>query len=196
MKTTTLIITFGAGAALVMWQLFAVRPGTQRLAVLAVAVWCLLPAAPVLQVAYTEALAQWGSPSMIDRVDAATGWVRRNLGASPHPIEVLVGIPALAWGVSMRARRRQGWWVCAFGVTATASVTSRLLTSDLGAADTALSVAYGLVLGLFGRIPKQGEEIRFDGLVFRAERVLGRRIAKILVTRVEEEEGAEERELV
>jgi CBS domain containing-hemolysin-like protein len=54
----------------------------------------------------------------------------------------------------------------------------------------------GLVLGLFGRIPKQGEEIRFDGLVFRAERVLGRRIAKILVTRVEEEEGAEERELV
>jgi magnesium and cobalt transporter len=54
----------------------------------------------------------------------------------------------------------------------------------------------GLVLGLFGRIPKQGEEVRFDGLVFRAERVLGRRIAKVLVTRVPEEEGAEERELV
>jgi CBS domain containing-hemolysin-like protein len=54
----------------------------------------------------------------------------------------------------------------------------------------------GLVLGLFGRIPKQGEEIQFNGLVFRAERVLGRRIAKVLVTRVPEEEGAEERELV
>ena len=26
---------------------------------------------------------------------------------------MLVGIPALAWGVSLRSRRRQGWWVCA-----------------------------------------------------------------------------------
>lgn len=129
--------------------------------------------------AYTEALAQWGSPGMIDRVDAATGWVRRTLGASPHPIEVLVGIPALAWGVSMRARRRQGWWVCAFGATATASVTSRLLTSDLGARDPALSVAYGLVLGLIlGWIvirveqalqPGRGRRARRDEDVVRTE---------------------------
>ncbi|WP_426564367.1 hypothetical protein ACPPVT_00325 [Angustibacter sp. McL0619] len=47
----------GAGAALVIWRLFSVRPGHERLAVLAVAFWCLLPSAPVLQVAYAEALA-------------------------------------------------------------------------------------------------------------------------------------------
>ncbi len=129
--------------------------------------------------AYTEALAQWGSPGMVDRVEAFTGWVRRTLGASPHPIEVLVGIPALAWGVSMRARRRQGWWVCAFGATATASVTSRLLTSDLGAGDAALSVGYGLVLGLLlGWVvirleqalqPGRGRRARRDEDVVRTE---------------------------
>ena len=42
---------------MVIWRLFSVRPGHDRLAVLAVAFWCLLPSAPVLQVAYTEALA-------------------------------------------------------------------------------------------------------------------------------------------
>jgi hypothetical protein len=47
----------GAGAALMIWRLFSVRPGHDRLAVLAVAFWCVLPSAPVLQVAYTEALA-------------------------------------------------------------------------------------------------------------------------------------------
>ena len=71
---------------------------------------------------------------------------------------------------------------------------NELLQVDLP--DDGWDTIAGLVLGLFGRIPKQGEEIRFDGLVFRAERVLGRRIAKVLVTRVPEEEGAEERELV
>jgi hypothetical protein len=50
------LVAAGA-AALVMWQLFAAVPGHRRLAALAVAVWCLLPPAPVLQIAYTEALA-------------------------------------------------------------------------------------------------------------------------------------------
>jgi hypothetical protein len=46
----------GAAAAVVIWRLFAAVPGQRRLAGLAVAVWCVLPPAPVLQVAYTEAL--------------------------------------------------------------------------------------------------------------------------------------------
>ncbi|MBI4260481.1 MAG: HlyC/CorC family transporter [Actinobacteria bacterium] len=45
----------------------------------------------------------------------------------------------------------------------------------------------GLMLGLFGAIPAEGDRVRFDGLEFQAERVLGRRIAKVLITRVEEE---------
>jgi hypothetical protein len=49
----------GAGAALLVWQLFRARAATrqqERLAVLAVGLWCVLPPAPVLQVAYSEAL--------------------------------------------------------------------------------------------------------------------------------------------
>jgi putative hemolysin len=42
----------------------------------------------------------------------------------------------------------------------------------------------GLVLDLFQRIPKAGEETDFEGLRFRAEDVQGRRIAKVLVTRI------------
>ncbi len=43
----------------------------------------------------------------------------------------------------------------------------------------------GLVLELFGRIPRQGEEITFEGLRFRAEEIQGRRIATVLITRVD-----------
>ena len=43
----------------------------------------------------------------------------------------------------------------------------------------------GLVLDLFQRIPKAGEETDFQGLRFRAEQVQGRRIASIIITRLE-----------
>ncbi|MGZ4130879.1 MAG: hemolysin family protein, partial [Actinomycetota bacterium] len=45
----------------------------------------------------------------------------------------------------------------------------------------------GLMLGLLGSIPKEGEEVSFQGLVFKAERVDGRRISKVLITRKEPE---------
>lgn len=41
----------------------------------------------------------------------------------------------------------------------------------------------GLVLALAGRVPRQGERFEYDGLVFTAERVQGRRIAKVRVDR-------------
>jgi CBS domain containing-hemolysin-like protein len=49
----------------------------------------------------------------------------------------------------------------------------------------------GLVLDLFGRIPKEGERVPFQGLAFTAEEVKGRRIAKILIERVSETDEAE-----
>ena len=49
----------------------------------------------------------------------------------------------------------------------------------------------GLVLDLFGRIPKKGEEVTFEGLRFKAEEVQGRRIAKVLITREPEADGEE-----
>ncbi len=98
--------------------------------------------------AYSEALGRWGSPGMTEQVDTVRFWMRDNLGAVPHPIEVLLGIPALAWGVFMRARRRQGWWVSAFGVAATAPATTRLIDEGMTPLNTTLAAVYSLALGL------------------------------------------------
>jgi len=51
----------------------------------------------------------------------------------------------------------------------------------------------GFVYSLFGRIPNVGEEARFENLTFKVEKVIGRRVSKILITREEtkEEEKAE-----
>ncbi|MDP9341051.1 MAG: hemolysin family protein [Actinomycetota bacterium] len=42
----------------------------------------------------------------------------------------------------------------------------------------------GLMLGLLGAIPTEGQEVRFDNLSFKAEKVQGRRIAKVLISRI------------
>lgn len=47
----------------------------------------------------------------------------------------------------------------------------------------------GFVYSLIGRIPTAGETVRFEDLTFKVEKVIGRRISKILVTREEETEG-------
>ena len=51
----------------------------------------------------------------------------------------------------------------------------------------------GLMAGLLGKVPKRGEEVTLRGVTFRAEKVQGRRIAKVLVTRSPElDEAASE----
>ena len=98
--------------------------------------------------AYAEALTRWGPPGMLTSLQEALVTVRDTLGAIPRPVAVLVGFPALAWGVSTRARRRQGWWPTAFGAAGLAVVSTSLLdrrTSDL---EAALETGYGIVFGL------------------------------------------------
>ena len=85
---------------------------------------------------------QVGSPELVLQVRSAQDWVRDQLGGVPHPVEALVGIPALVWGVSMRYRRRQGWWVCAFGATATAAVTTGCSRTDVFTMEAVLAAAY------------------------------------------------------
>ncbi len=53
----------------------------------------------------------------------------------------------------------------------------------------------GLVFGLSGRVPAQGERVKFDSVEFETEKVTGRRVQKVLVrklaTAAEDEGGAE-----
>jgi CBS domain containing-hemolysin-like protein len=46
----------------------------------------------------------------------------------------------------------------------------------------------GLMMGILGHLPSQGEQCEFDGLRFTAERVQGRRISKVLVERTPRQE--------
>jgi CBS domain containing-hemolysin-like protein len=46
----------------------------------------------------------------------------------------------------------------------------------------------GLMYGLLGAVPTQGETVTFDNLVFTAEKVQGRRISKVLIKRREPQE--------
>jgi putative hemolysin len=47
----------------------------------------------------------------------------------------------------------------------------------------------GLMLDLLGRMPERGEEATFRGLSLKAERVQGRRIATVMITRAAEPDG-------
>ena len=63
---------------------------------------------------------------------------------------------------------------------------------DVELPDEEWDTVAGLVLDLFGRIPKKGEEVTFQGLRFKAEEVQGRRIAKVLITREPEMVGGQD----
>jgi CBS domain containing-hemolysin-like protein len=47
----------------------------------------------------------------------------------------------------------------------------------------------GLMLDLLGRMPEPGEDVTFRGLNLKADKVQGRRIASVLITRSAEENG-------
>jgi CBS domain containing-hemolysin-like protein len=50
----------------------------------------------------------------------------------------------------------------------------------------------GLVFGLTGRVPEVGESVRFDSLEFKTERVTGRRVQKVLITKAPRAEREDE----
>ena len=141
-------VTFGlalAGAFLVVYRLGAGLHGLGRRGVVIVAVGGVLVAVSVL---YAELLRRYGTPEVVEALLDAVRWSRDNLGAFPRPIETILGIPALAYGCHMRARRRQGWWLCAFGVAGTAAVANALANPAISFEESGLSIAYGLLVGL------------------------------------------------
>ena len=98
--------------------------------------------------AYSEAIAQWGSRDLVGTIDDFRDSMKDTFRAVPHPIMALLGYPALVWGVFMRARRRQGWWVCAFGVAVTSPTATRLVAQELSPTSVVLGAAYSVVVGV------------------------------------------------
>jgi hypothetical protein len=101
-----------------------------------------------LTVGYAELLQRYGTHDLVATIDDAVRWSHHHLGAFPRPIVALLGVPALTWGTHMRARRRQGWWVCAFGVALSAPVAYALVDPGRSVQEVALASAYGVVIGL------------------------------------------------
>jgi hypothetical protein len=102
----------------------------------------------IVTLLYAETLRRYGTPDVVTTMHEVVRWSREHLGAFPRPVQAVLGVPALVWGTHMRARRRQGWWVCAFGVAGTTAVSDALVNSALSVREYTLSVVYGLVAGL------------------------------------------------
>jgi hypothetical protein len=98
--------------------------------------------------AYAELLRRYGAQTFVSSILDFADETSARIGAFPRPLVVLLGIPALVWGTHVRARRRQGWWVCAFGVAATVPLAAGLVAPDSSYVEAALQAAYSLVLGL------------------------------------------------
>jgi hypothetical protein len=101
-----------------------------------------------LTLGYAELLRRYGTQSLVDTLDQAVRWSHHHLGAFPRPIVALLGVPALTWGTHMRARRRQGWWVCAFGVAVTAPVAYGYVDPGRSVREVSLAMGYGALIGL------------------------------------------------
>ncbi len=101
-----------------------------------------------VSLAYTEALSRWGSPGAVAAFEDLSLAIRDRIGAVPRPTQFLLGFPALAWGISTRARRRQGWWGTGFGAAGLAVVTVALLNTERSLLESGLTTTYSLVLGL------------------------------------------------
>jgi hypothetical protein len=102
----------------------------------------------VVTLLYAETIRRYGTPGLVTALRDGVQWCRDHLDGYPRPIEAFLGIPALAWGTHMRARRRQGWWVCAFGVAATAPIASTFVNPAVSIPEGVLSIGYSLVVGL------------------------------------------------
>jgi CBS domain containing-hemolysin-like protein len=57
---------------------------------------------------------------------------------------------------------------------------------DVELPNTEWDTVGGLMAGMLGRLPAKGDEVHLSGVSFRAERVQGRRIDKVLITRLPE----------
>ncbi|MEJ7743182.1 MAG: hypothetical protein WKF73_11855 [Nocardioidaceae bacterium] len=112
-------------------------------------VWLIAVGVVVLigSVAYVQAIRTWGSPGVAESLGDFKASVADLVGAAPRPVEALVGFPALMWGVSIRHRRRQGWWMCAFGALGAAGIATALVQPETPLRDSLSASVYDVVIG-------------------------------------------------
>jgi hypothetical protein len=145
--------TMGASLALSLLVVFRLGAGLHGLGRRGLVVVVLGGALLALTLAYAEVLRRYGAPDLVDTLLDGRRWALDTFGGAPRPVQALLGVPAIVWGTHMRARRRQGWWVCAFGVTAAAQVTHTFLDPALTLSQAGLTTLYSVVVGLvFGAL--------------------------------------------
>lgn len=119
---------------------------------------------------YSTILREYGSASLVSSVDSLAVAIRERIGGVPRPVEVLIGFPALIWGIATRASRRQGWWMCAFGVLGTATVTTSLAAQHVDPEYALWSTMYSALLGGVLGLLLRRVDVAFTGRGRRANR--------------------------
>lgn len=140
--------TLAVSLAIVLAVVYRLGAGLHGLGTRGLVVVLIGGLAVAVALVYGELLRRYGTSGLVESGFDLIRWMQAHLGASPRPLQTLVGIPALVWGVHQRARRRQGWWACAFGVAATAPVAHLLVNPNLSLVQIGLTELYTMVVGL------------------------------------------------
>jgi hypothetical protein len=142
------LLVLGTSLALaiaVVWSLGAGLHGMSRQGVtVLVGVAVLL----IVLLAYSSFVRTHGSETVVDAFTSTVTWLRETVGGVPRPVEVLIGLPALVVGTSVRSRHREGWWVLVFAVIGTGVMTTSLVDPNAYPSYVGLSTLYSIVLGL------------------------------------------------
>lgn len=138
----------GAIAAVgLFWLVFRLGSGLHGLGRRGVVIVIGGAVALAMVLAYAEFLRSYGSHDVVSWMQTRTRWMQAHMGAYPRPMIALIGVPALMLGVHMRSRRGQGWWVSAYGVAATATLSSTINNPDVGLRESGLELIYSVAVG-------------------------------------------------
>lgn len=139
-----LAVSLGLAITLV-WNLGAGLHGLgrQNLAIILGAAVLVL-----MVLAYSSFVRTHGSQTLVDMFSDLVIWCRQTFHGVPRPVEVFIGFPALMVGVSLRSKRREGWWILVFAVIGTAVMTTSLVTPGAFPTYIGLSTLYSTIIGL------------------------------------------------